>query len=428
MTMNLPEEFTAYTRNLMGDERYQRLIEGLADEPPASLRLNPFKADPDTVEVTMADTPVPWCEGGFYLKQRPNFTFDPLFHAGLYYVQEASSMFLHHVLRQTVARPVVMLDLCAAPGGKSTVARAALPEGSSLFSNEPIRQRAQILNENILKFGHPDVVVTNNYARDYRRSGLLFDIILADVPCSGEGMFRKDEGAIAEWSMRNVDRCRRLQREIVADIWPRLKPGGILIYSTCTFNAHENEENAAWIATELGADFIEIDTRPEWNITGPLVGNNPVCRFLPGHSRGEGLFLAVLRKAGDCPREGGKNKHDLKALNILSHGIKPDETKGNIQIPDISKALSIRTDKEAYPHVEVSWEEAIGYLRHEAVALPAGTPRGIVLLTYQGQPIGFEKNIGNRANNLYPQEWRIKSTHIPEKPEILIMKQKPNRQ
>lgn len=428
MIMNLPEEFTAYTHSLMGDERYQRLVEGLAAEPPVSIRLNPFKADSDTVEIPLADEPVPWCKGGFYLKQRPEFTFDPLFHAGLYYVQEASSMFLHHVLRQTVDRPVVMLDLCAAPGGKSTVARAALPEGSVLFSNEPMRQRAQILNENILKFGHPDVVVTNNYAHDYRRTGLLFDVVLADVPCSGEGMFRKDEGAIAEWSPQNVDRCRRLQREIVADIWPQLRPGGILIYSTCTFNAHENEENAAWIARELGAEFIKIDTPEEWNITGPLVGKNPVCRFLPGYSRGEGLFMAVLRKAGDSPLEGGKNKQGLKMLNILSHGIKPDETKGKNLIPDISKALSIQADKEAYPHVEVSWEQAISYLRHEAVSLPADTPRGVVLLTYQGQPIGFEKNIGNRANNLYPQEWRIKSTHVPEKPEILIMKQKPNRQ
>ncbi len=426
--MNLPEEFTAYTRNLMGNERYQRLIEGLAAEPPVSLRLNPFKTDSDMVDIPLADAPVPWCKGGFYLKQRPNFTFDPLFHAGLYYVQEASSMFLHHVLRQIVAQPVVMLDLCAAPGGKSTVARAALPKGSTLFSNEPMRQRAQILNENILKFGHPDVVVTHNHARDYRRSGLLFDVILADVPCSGEGMFRKDGGAVAEWSMQNVGRCCRLQREIVADIWPQLRPGGILVYSTCTFNAHENEENAAWIATELGAEFIEIDTQAEWNITGPLVGKNPVYRFLPGRSRGEGLFLAVLRKAGNHPQGSAKSKHDLKALNILSHGIKPDETKGKDRIPDISKALSIRDDKEAYPHVEVSWEEAINYLRHEAVGLPVDTPRGVVLLTYQGHPIGFEKNIGNRANNLYPQEWRIKSTHVPEKPEILIMKQKPNRQ
>lgn len=428
MIMNLPEEFTAYTRSLIGDERYQRLVEGLAAEPPVSIRLNLFKADSDTVEIPLADEPVPWCKGGYYLKQRPEFTFDPLFHAGLYYVQEASSMFLHHVLRQTVDRPVVMLDLCAAPGGKSTVARAALPEGSVLFSNEPMRQRAQILNENILKFGHPDVVATNNYARDYRRTGLLFDVVLADVPCSGEGMFRKDEGAIAEWSPQNVDRCRRLQREIVADIWPQLRPGGILIYSTCTFNTHENEENAAWIARELGAEFIEIDTPEEWNITGPLVGKDPVYRFLPGYSRGEGLFMAVLRKAGDSPLEGGKNKQGLKMLNILSHGIKPDETKGKNLIPDISKALSIQADKEAYPHVEVSWEQAISYLRHEAVSLPADTPRGVVLLTYQGQPIGFEKNIGNRANNLYPQEWRIKSTHVPEKPEILIMKQKPNTQ
>ena len=158
----------------------------------------------EDVRIPLADGRVPWCNTGVYLRQRPNFTFDPLMHAGAYYVQDASSMFLHRVIRQYVVDPVTMLDLCAAPGGKSTCALAALPAGSVLFCNEPVRNRAQILRENIVKFGHPDVVVTNNYARDYQRSGLMFDVVLADVPCSGEGMFRKDAGAIAEWSPANL--------------------------------------------------------------------------------------------------------------------------------------------------------------------------------------------------------------------------------
>ncbi|MCH4147834.1 MAG: hypothetical protein LKG25_05600 [Prevotella sp.] len=417
--MNLPAEFCEYTRHLMGEELYQTLEKGLQEEAPVSIRLNPFKCDSDKTSVPFMEGKVAWCDNGYYLRERPNFTFDPLLHAGLYYVQEASSMFLHHVLRQIVKEPVLMLDLCAAPGGKSTVAMSALPKGSILFSNEPMRTRAQILNENILKFGHPDIYVSNNYAHDYAKTRLQFDVILTDVPCSGEGMFRKDEGAIAEWSVQNVQKCTALQRQIVTDIWPCLKPGGYLIYSTCTFNAHENEENASWIATELGAEGIEISVDSSWNITEALTGNLPVCRFLPGKTRGEGLFMTVLRKPGDRS-EGFQLPSQIKGLNILSHGIQADTAKGKNLIPDISKALSILPDKEQYPKVEVSYEQAISYLRKEAVNLPAGTPLGIVLLTYQGRAIGFEKNIGNRANNLYPQEWRIKSTHIPEMKQNII--------
>ena len=174
---------------------------------------------------------------------RPAFTFDPLFHAGCYYVQEASSMFLDRVIRQYVTSPSVMLDLCAAPGGKSTLARAALPEGSLLVANEVMRNRSQVLAENLVKWGHPDVVVTNNDPADFAGLGPVFDVILTDVPCSGEGMFRKDETAVAEWSTDNVDLCWKRQRRIVADIWPCLKEGGILIYSTCTYNREENEDN-----------------------------------------------------------------------------------------------------------------------------------------------------------------------------------------
>lgn len=224
--MTLPEEFIKYTRELMGDSRFESLVAGLTDAAPVSIRLNPQKCDVANTVITGKKGDVAWCPTGVYLNERPNFTFDPLLHAGAYYVQEASSMFVAHVLRQTVTSSVKMLDLCAAPGGKSTACRTFLPEGSLLVSNEPVRTRANILSENMQKFGHPDVIVTNNYPRDFRKSGLMFDIILADVPCSGEGMFRKDEGAISEWSVQNVENCRRLQREIVSDIWPCLKPGG----------------------------------------------------------------------------------------------------------------------------------------------------------------------------------------------------------
>lgn len=459
----------------MGDELYSRLEEGLdSQESPVSIRLNPFKAQSLDVTEGLYDCTVPWCSAtGRYLRERPNFTFDPLLHSGLYYVQEAASMIVDHIVRTFIKEPVRMLDLCAAPGGKSTALRAALPEGSVLFSNEPMRTRAQILSENLQKFGHEDVIVTNNYPRDYRKAGIMFDAILADVPCSGEGMFRKDDGARAEWSQQNVDNCWQLQREIVSDIWKCLQPGGLLIYSTCTFNAHEDEENVEWIASELGADIIELPVEESWNITPAVVGNAPVCRFLPGISRSEGLFVAVLRKHGESettalkasaanskPKKDRKNQRKQTAqggkqqsadtmqalrtpddftarrngdeivaipkrwadtydaaastLKIMHAGVTLGTEKGRYIIPDQSLAMSRQLNIDAYPQVELSYAEAINFLRKEAVTLPEGTPRGFVVVTYLGYPLGMEKNIGNRANNLYPTEWRIKSTHVPE--------------
>lgn len=425
--MQLPKEFEEYTRSLMGEELYSKLISGLAATPQVSIRLNPFKVAKDAYLEDEEQlnglqlTPVPWAKDGYLLSERPSFTLDPLFHAGAYYVQEASSMFLDFIIRQLVKKPVTMLDLCAAPGGKTTCAMAALPEGSILYSNEPIRTRANILAENVMKFGHPDIIVTNNYAKDYAKAKKTFDVILTDVPCSGEGMFRKDPNAINEWSTSNVDSCWKLQRSIVEDIWQCLKPGGILIYSTCTFNAHEDEENVQWIIDNLGADPIALEgVKEEWNITGALKGNLPVYRFIPGKTKGEGLFMAVMRKKGE-PTQGstptilkkeGKISMKEKGLKVMTHGINPPTQKGKKTIPDISLALSINQKENDYPHVDVDRQTAINYLRREAITLPTDTPRGIVTITYKGLGLGFANNIGNRANNLYPQEWRIKTTHV----------------
>ena len=416
--MNLPVDFEKYTRQLMGEQLYTELLKGLSEDVPVSIRVNPFKC-PKHFSIPLKDDCVAWCQYGYYLKHRPNFTFDPLFHAGLYYVQEASSMFHEHVIQQLMKEigndDLRVLDLCAAPGGKSIAIRSILPDNCLLYSNEPIRARAQVLMENMLKWGHPNVVVTNNYARDYQRANMRFDIIVADVPCSGEGMFRKDANAIDEWSLQNVEKCWRLQREIITDIWPCLKPGGYLVYSTCTFNAHENEENVNWIAEQLGADFVMIQTKEEWNITGSLIDQHPMYRFIPGKTRGEGLFVAVLKKHED----ESPTVHSREAmLRIMTDEqlVPPNKKK---DIPNHSKALSIRLQRDEYPNVEIDYQQAISYLRKEAIVLPSETPRGIVLLTYQQTPIGFAKNIGNRANNLYPMEWRIKSTHIPEHETIL---------
>ena len=467
--MVLPQEFTTYTRALMGDELYEKLHAALDQEPPVSLRLNPFKTINGETEVCNVDEGVAWSDNGYYLSGRPNFTFDPLFHAGAYYVQEASSMFVAWIVKQLIHSPITMLDLCAAPGGKSTALRSVLPQGSLLFCNEPITQRASILAENVQKFGHPDMVVTSNFASDYRKSGLQFDAILADVPCSGEGMFRKDAGAIAEWSETNVEHCWRLQREIIADIWPCLKPGGLLIYSTCTFNDKENERNVEWIAQELGAipDLPSIPS--EWNITRSIGSDLPACRFIPGVSKGEGLFLCVLRKSleHDIAHEekrkrtpksmAQKNKlpempqwlnadlafdtrqingniHAIPsqwtnlfdkastALRIVHAGVALATPKGKDLVPHPALAHSIALNTNAFNKCELDYKSAIAFLRREAITLTPETPRGYVLVTYQGMPLGFVKNIGNRANNLYPQEWRIKSTHIPQPQQIIKLK------
>ena len=342
-------------------------------------------------------------------------------------------MFLAHILRQFVHFPVALLDLCAAPGGKTTCARTAIPSESIVFSNEPMGKRAQILAENVQKFGHPDVVVTNNYPIDYKKTKLKFDVIVADVPCSGEGMFRKDEQAMVEWSEKNVANCWQLQRSIVADIWDNLNPGGLLIYSTCTFNAHENEENIAWILNEYNAELLEVKTEKDWNIMGSLINNPlkdkdsfPVYRFIPGFTKGEGLFMAVIKKAETNPNLAEKhtiNGEKLiaeakKKLHIIAHGVKAGTTKGKNVVPDHSLALMIN-GKNDFPKIEINYETAIKYLRREAITLESNAPKGIVTLTFKGLGIGFAKNLGNRANNLYPQEWRIKSSHLPEEQSII---------
>ena len=409
--VNLPADFVAETRRIMGDERYNRFVGAFDEEAPTSIRVNPRIAidhGPWTILALQAsragadhsDSQVPWCSEGYYLNNRPQFTFDPLLHAGCYYVQEASSMFVTHILRNvqwSMVHVQCALDACAAPGGKSTALRSVLPDDCVLISNEPMGNRAQILLENVTKWGGPNHIVTNNYPRDFRKAKLKFDLILCDVPCSGEGMFRKDPNAISEWSAQNVEKCWQLQREIVADAWECLNPGGLLIYSTCTYNTKENEENIRWILDTYDAQVLDIPVDPSWNITGSLLQgfNEPVYRFIPGITRGEGLFVCALRKAGSLePKPFNAKKLALKVLDA------------EFEKSDVC--------------VDVDYATALKYLRGEALVLPADTPRGIVTITYQGQPLGPAKNIGNRANNLYPKAWRIKSTHLPsEPPEVL---------
>ena len=475
--VRLPQEFVEYTSSLFGEERWKNYLASFDGSVPVSVRLNPFKMPKEELFPETEKTPVPWCHNAFYLAERPNFTLDPLLHAGVYYVQEAGSMFLDEVLRQLkiengklkIESPQLKtdneklkcegeefsifnshfsigsaLDLCAAPGGKSTLLRAALPDDVVLYSNEPDRRRANILMENIQKQGHPNVIVTNNYAIDYQRAGMTFDLIVCDVPCSGEGMFRKDHDAIGEWSLQNVMKCAALQRSIIEDIWPCLNEGGVMVYSTCTFNLHEDEENVKWICETLGAEIIPIEVKDEWNITGSLLKalDKPVYRFIPGTTKGEGLFMAVLRKLpltrpADTlsPRgegevsNGSSKKRSLREkvispsplgervsvgrvrghLRVLSDGHPVGTQKGKNIIPAHAEALLINLPKDKYPFAELSKEDALKYLHHEAIVLDADVPKGFVIVTYQGHPLGFVKNIGNRANNLYPQDWKIRN-------------------
>jgi len=394
----------------MGDERFERYLQAFEEDAPVSIRLNATKAQGMK---PVEGEPVPWCREGYYLRQRPSFTMDPLLHAGCYYVQEAASMFLDEVLRQmhnayishqpSAIRPLAALDLCAAPGGKSTLMRGALPEDCVLYSNEPIRQRASILAENVEKWGARKHIVTNLYPRDYRKSKMKFDLILCDVPCSGEGMFRKDPATISEWSPQQVEKCWQLQRDIISDIWPCLNEGGLLIYSTCTFNTKENEENIRWILVNYDAEVVPVETQPEWNITGSLLDGftEPVYRFIPGISRGEGLFLCVLRKKGITAR--------------------PQRDYGSLptRLRLVADEITARQDGPL-PEVELTYQDALKFLRGEALVLPPDTPRGLVEVTFLGHPLGPMKNIGSRANNLYPKPWRIKTTHTPNDYEAIL--------
>ena len=434
--MQLPETFIQQTRQLFGEERFERFLKAFDEEPPVSIRLNPMKLkmdegrgkreegrcemDEGRYEIDEAEQ-VPWCRHAYYLAKRPNFTFDPLFHAGCYYVQEAASMFLDEVLRQLSNHNYSLftihcqqaLDLCAAPGGKSTLLRTALPPDCVLYSNEPMKNRASILLENVTKWGYDHHHVTNLYPKDYRKAKMKFDLILCDVPCSGEGMFRKDEATIKEWSPQNVEHCWQLQREIVTDAWACLNDGGVLIYSTCTFNTKENEENIRWILEEFDAEVLPIATKPEWNITGSLLEgfDAPVYRFIPGITRSEGLFMCVLRKGGKRQQDDARRKAVPLRLMQPDFGLQPSDNKHQ------SSDLSLPTSDIK---VELSYAQAINYLRHEALVLPPDTPRGLVEVCFMGHPLGLMKNIGNRANNLYPKEWRIKTTHVPQDYEPVL--------
>ena len=455
--MKLPTAFTAQMRPLLGETEWTDFCDALDRGPLVSIRLNKDKptasvctgitAPHQPAGSTPVFTRVPWSTDGWYLDRRPEFTLDPAFHAGAYYVQEASSMFVEQALRMC-GSPKMALDLCAAPGGKSTLLRSLLPDDALLVCNEPIKSRANILRENIIKWGHEGCMVTCNYPKDFARLDSMFDFILVDAPCSGEGMFRKDNPALEMWSPANVAECSLRQRDIAETIWPALKTGGYLVYSTCTYNTRENEENVRYFCSTLGAELTEIPIEPEWGVRGSMLKGfeEPVYHFMPHRTQGEGFFLALLRKNGDkresASRKAAKtiplpkeyadmfciNNMTVRAANEVAYGIRIEhsaivdnmlkslyplhmgvglyEQKGRKQVPHHSLAMSRLLNRNAYPTVELALDDALAYLSNEAIKIDA--PRGYVLVTYQGLPLGFVNNLGSRANNMYPQEWRIR--------------------
>lgn len=440
--IHLPDAFTNCMHQLLGHE-FEAFILSLDEPSPVSIRVNGQKYRFDEGER------VKWCNNGYYLPERPLFTADPLLHAGAYYVQEASSMFLDVIARRYLADAEKVLDLCAAPGGKSTLLADALQPDTLLVSNEILLQRAHILNENLTKWGKPETVVTCNKPADFGKLFGYFDAIVIDAPCSGEGMFRKDPKAISEWSVANIKNCVLRQREIVSSVWDALKTDGILVYSTCTFNREENEENVQWVCNTLGAELIKIDISAFEGIIASDFG----LRFYPHSVKGEGFFVSVIRKTSESKtvninkptstkganyvniqpteiiqlKNAGKYKYlrsenkiaaftekyaiDLMMFQAqfkcLECGITLGEFKGKDLIPSQRLALSTELESSRIPNLEVDYETAIKYLKREALEA-ANAPQGFLLVKYKGTPLGWVKNVGNRCNNLYPANWRIR--------------------
>lgn len=445
-----------------------RFSAALEEESPACVRLNPWKKA--HLPILEGAVQVPWSEEGWRLLKRPVYTLHPLFHAGAYYVQDASSMFVGAVLRrvlqlpaiQTIAaeRPVRVLDLCAAPGGKTTDAavslRKAFGDGFELLANEYNPHRFSILKNNVEIWGDPQVSVCNTQAARLGQMTDYFDIIIVDAPCSGEGMFRKEPQAVEQWSPKKVEECAALQRSILDDIAPALATGGYLIYSTCTYNKQENEgsvnhllEGGAFEALDLKTlmfqEAFAAETAGEtllWTaLNANSAGSNATpyaVRLIPGLVHGEGQFCALLHQIAtfDVVETAGESASVEEARNGMmgrERRVARDTVSGRgprakrvggiaagggvpfdpIALPRVEAPASpdcptsYALDRSRWPNVPVDKQTALNFLHGDGLVLP-DAPKGLLLLTYKDIPLGFVKNIGTRCNNLYPKSRRIK--------------------
>lgn len=442
--MKLPVEFVLSLQNAEGFSEADFISVHHSREQVTSIRLNPAK--PISVFPQLVLTQIPWAELGYYLETRPSFTFDPLFHAGCYYVQEASSMFLEQALRQTadLSKHLKVLDLSAAPGGKSTHIQSLISAGSLLVSNEVIRSRANILKDNMVKWDSENVMVTNNDPAHFAKLQNYFDVIVVDAPCSGSGLFRRDPEAIAEWSENNVQLCSQRQQRILADVWPALKQNGVLIYSTCSYSEEEDEEIVKWVEDNFKAERIVLQIDPDWNIVESFGG----YRFWPDKVKGEGFFLSCLRKTEGgqpAPIKSKKKlepamkrelaiiskwvntadrqfiKHEqavyawpashaadfsylLENLRVIYSGVLVGDLLRDKLVPSHSLAMSnCRAD---IAMIELKEEDAIKYLQRKEIN-PETNSKGWSLVAFKGQPLGWVNVLQNRTNNYYPKELRI---------------------
>lgn len=422
-----------------------RFVAAISRPISSFVRLNRAKNMPHSFEGEV----VKWCADGVRLKERALFTLDPFFHGGAYYVQEASSMFLEQLFRKIIfaekSEPLKVLDLCAAPGGKSTHLSSLIGSKGLLVANEVIKSRAAVLKENVVKWGVGNTVVTSNDPSHFSSLPSFFDVVVVDAPCSGEGMFRKNEKAREEWSMGNVDLCQGRSRRILSDVWATLAEGGFLIYSTCTFNRRENEENVKWLVEEFDAEVVEnkVEGFPE------IISTDYGYRFHPDRVDSEGYFVAIVRKKSSSGRGDKKERltplvkeksvelnewindsenssavlHNnlvwalpndwsgeitqlIAKLNVLYFGIEIGELFGKKMKPSHALALSVFLNREKNEVYNLSLEDARNYLRRQTLD-PQQMQEGFNLVAYEGVPIGWVKRIGNRTNNLYPKESRI---------------------
>ncbi|MDR3246279.1 MAG: rRNA cytosine-C5-methyltransferase [Prevotellaceae bacterium] len=443
----LPQAFKDNMRAILNDD-FADFESSLHNISPVSIRLNSgVKVPVNGLDIPLADA-VAWCGSGKYLAERPSFTLDPLFHTGSYYVQEAASMFVEQCANtvKQYAEINYILDLCAAPGGKFTHLLSLFPD-SLLVGNEVIRSRAAILEENISGWGSPNAIVTSCDPSRFQKLAGFFDFILVDAPCSGEGMFRKDHKAMDEWSVEHVKHCAARQLRIVQDIWNSLKPGGFLLYGTCTYNIEENENVVKFIIENLGAESIPVDISAFAGISPSLNRNIHAYRFFPHKTQSEGLFLSLIRKNGELKPNAVKkakqaskipqlkswllpddrficlnsNEHisffqerfaaDVeligKTVHTLSSGTEICTIKGKDFIPSPNFALSTEINVNNFVTWEVDKITALKFLKKETLTAPPGAEKGYLLLTYKGTPLGWVKNIGSRCNNLLPPNRRI---------------------
>ena len=458
--MQLPQALLQDLEGVKGFERNAFIDVHQSGAQITSVRFNPSKMASDgkrdlkhftaSSQLTLQEL-IPWSAWGYYLEKRPSFTFDPLFHAGTYYVQEASSMFLEQALSQTIdlSKTLTVLDLCAAPGGKSTHIQSLLSADSLLVSNEVIKNRAGILRQNILKWGSSNVVVTNNDPQHFARLGGFFDVMVVDAPCSGSGLFRRDSEAIREWSEDAVQLCCGRQKRILADALPALKEEGILIYSTCSYSPAEDEDLADWLVGEMDLESLQLKVEEGWGVVETESGIAKAWgyRFFPDKVKGEGFYLAAFKrktKSAETRLKGARlekatakeagivqpwlNTRDVElfkhhslyalpaplveqyklvkeALNVQYAGIAMGEVMKEKLVPDHALALSPML-AQTVPNTEIDYTTAIRYLQRADMQVETGT-KGWQTVSYAGHNLGWINALQNRINNYYPKELRI---------------------